>query len=49
MNCFNHPSASAIATCQDCQKGLCEDCGYKYKLPICTECNTERIKKKRNE
>ncbi len=44
MNCFNHTELVAVSTCQDCQKGLCNECSRKYEFPICTECNHNRMK-----
>jgi hypothetical protein len=26
MNCFNHPTSTALGTCKACGKGLCESC-----------------------
>jgi len=44
MNCYYHPEKSAIATCLDCGKGLCDVCGKLYSMPICNECNMTRSK-----
>jgi len=44
MNCFNHPIENAVASCQDCQKGLCTKCATNFSLPICTSCNSKRKK-----
>lgn len=43
MNCFNHPTEPAVASCQDCHKGLCPDCTSRYTVPICESCNRKRI------
>jgi hypothetical protein len=43
MNCFNHTNDTAVAQCQDCQKGLCTTCSKQYALPICKYCNDYRI------
>jgi hypothetical protein len=43
MNCFNHPIENAVATCQDCNKGLCQNCARKFEIPICSTCNNKRI------
>lgn len=42
MNCFNHIEENAVASCQDCQKGLCNECASLYTFPICTQCNSQR-------
>lgn len=44
MNCFNHPQEISVATCQDCNKGLCNECAIEYELPICKNCNRLRAK-----
>ncbi|MGI9526719.1 MAG: hypothetical protein ACR2MS_06395 [Weeksellaceae bacterium] len=43
MNCYNHPTENAVATCQDCHKGLCTACASLYEFPICSDCNRKRI------
>ena len=43
MNCFYYPETPIVATCQDCNKGLCVDCASKYTSPICKHCNSLRI------
>ena len=42
MNCFNHPQLVAVGVCQDCQKVLCSECGSKFSIPICSQCNSNR-------
>ena len=42
MNCFNHHEVNAVAQCQDCNKGLCNDCAKQYSIPICSTCNSAR-------
>ncbi len=42
MNCYNHPSQTAVAQCTDCGKGLCRQCASQYTIPICTQCNDKR-------
>lgn len=49
MNCFNHTDVVSVATCQDCQKGLCKECSSLYSIPICRECNTKRKKVEKRE
>ena len=49
MNCFNHTSDTAVAQCQDCQKGLCTTCSKQYALPICKYCNDYRISTEKKE
>lgn len=43
MNCYNHPTQTAVAQCSDCGKGLCSHCGTMYSAPICNSCNKSRI------
>lgn len=49
MNCFNHPMETATATCQDCQKGLCQECATMYEMPICQNCNHHRVKTEKED
>lgn len=49
MNCFNHPNESAVGTCQDCKKGLCQNCATKYEISICNDCNSKRIQIEKTE
>ncbi len=43
MNCFNHPSESAVIACYDCGKGLCQRCASKRSAAsICSNCNLNR-------
>lgn len=42
MNCYNHHESNAVAQCQDCSKGLCNECAKQFSLPICSTCNTAR-------
>ena len=49
MNCFNHTNDSAVAQCQDCQKGLWTSCSKQYALPICKYCNDYRISKEKKD
>lgn len=42
MNCFNHHELNAVAQCQDCNKGLCNDCAKQYSICICSTCNSAR-------
>lgn len=44
MNCYNHPTETAVAQCSDCGKGLCHDCATYYTDPICNSCNSKRIR-----
>lgn len=48
MNCYNHPTQTAVAQCQDCGKGLCTQCATTYSIPICNSCNKSRISSERN-
>ncbi|MBF0914050.1 hypothetical protein HXK64_03840, partial [Candidatus Gracilibacteria bacterium] len=43
MKCYNHPENDAVATCADCQKGLCHECASIYQEPVCAPCNQKRI------
>lgn len=42
MNCYYHPETGIVATCQDCNKGLCKNCSDKFSIPICATCNGNR-------
>ena len=48
MNCFNHPDLISVGVCQDCQKGLCNECASKYSIPICIQCNLGRKGNEKN-
>lgn len=39
MQCYNHPESNIVATCNECNKGLCLACTNKYTRPICDTCN----------
>ncbi len=47
MNCYNHPTQTAVAQCSDCSKGLCPQCVTTYSIPVCNSCNNQRIKKEK--
>lgn len=49
MNCFNHTQSVAVATCLDCQKGLCNICATQFTIPICKQCNLQRKKINKKE
>lgn len=57
MNCFFHVDREAVATCQDCGIGLCQECASKYNPCLCPECakkrkieyENERIQKKKDD
>ncbi|MCM1056972.1 MAG: DUF6040 family protein [Firmicutes bacterium] len=38
MKCFNHPDREAVATCQNCGKGLCRECAEKHTPCLCDPC-----------
>lgn len=38
MKCFNHPDQDAVATCQNCGKGLCRECAAKHTPCLCDSC-----------
>lgn len=42
MKCFYHPDNEAVATCSNCNKGLCSDC--TSHLPFCTDCYLAEIR-----
>ncbi len=42
MNCYFHPDQVAVATCQDCGIGLCQECASKFKPALCPSCAEER-------
>lgn len=44
MKCFYHCGEDAVAVCVDCGKGLCYECAHRFSVPICPECNLQRIK-----
>lgn len=43
MKCFYHEEKDAVATCQNCGKGLCKECAEKHTPCLCDEC-AENIK-----
>jgi len=48
MNCAKHPDTVAVATCRNCEVGLCPDCIEKSELIIenrslCRTCNYSTI------
>jgi len=55
MKCFYHQNKNAVATCQNCGKGLCKECAEKNIPCLCEDCkliiskSTEDEKKKRRE
>lgn len=38
MKCFYHEKKDAVATCQNCGKGLCKTCASKQSSCLCEEC-----------
>lgn len=38
MNCFNHPTETAVSQCVECGKGLCLECTSQFSKPICSNC-----------
>lgn len=39
MKCINHPDRDAVANCQTCGKGLCQECAELIKpIPQCVSC-----------
>ena len=39
MKCINHPDRDAVANCQTCGKGLCQECAELIKpIPQCVPC-----------
>ncbi len=49
MNCFNHNENVAVATCIDCNRGLCSKCSSIYDISICSRCNNKRIETEKRE
>ncbi len=49
MNCYYHPDTTIVATCQDCNKGLCKQCSDKFGIPICVSCNSNRAATEKKE
>ncbi len=47
MNCYNHPTQTAVSQCTDCGKGLCSQCTSMYSIPICNTCNKQRVGKEK--
>lgn len=43
MGCFNHPEATAVASCPKCGKFLCKECAQKNASKLCDDCEAERI------
>lgn len=46
MKCFYHPELDAVAQCEKCSKGLCNDCATKYNRPICESCAKKELRAK---
>jgi len=45
MNCYNHRTVAAVATCKNCNKGLCPDCLTEIENGIaCTATCIEQVK-----
>lgn len=42
MNCYYHPETTIVATCQNCNKGLCKVCSDRFSVPICISCNRSK-------
>ena len=38
MNCAQHVQIVAVAQCNECGRGLCQECADAYKPPICRSC-----------
>lgn len=43
MNCYEHPETVAVASCQDCTRGLCQDCSNVFNSIICLKCNANHF------
>lgn len=43
MNCYKHYDRVGTAQCVDCGKALCHECTSKFTVPICDQCELERI------
>ena len=44
MRCVNHPNVlSAVQVCEECGKGLCEQCMTVWAPPLCTTCAFHRF------
>lgn len=48
MNCMQHVSLPAVATCQKCGVGLCQQCASKYTPPICDSCVAANYRKRKS-
>lgn len=48
MKCHKHYDMDAVSQCLDCGKALCPQCSEKFTIPICDNCNLERIKNDRS-
>ena len=45
MKCARHTDVDAIGSCQECQRGLCDECTNRYRKPLCDQCLLEHISK----
>lgn len=44
MQCFYHQGRDAVASCADCNKGLCQECASTFTPCLCLDCYSERRK-----
>ena len=46
MGCYHHPSEQAVATCSECEVGICKDCYDSYgdsETVLCFDCTEQAV------
>ena len=38
MKCFHHPDLNPVATCHECERGLCPACSERFEKILCQKC-----------
>lgn len=49
MKCAQHVEQDAVGSCQDCQRGLCQDCIKRYAKPLCNTCLLAHLSKQNKQ
>lgn len=49
MKCYHHPDRDAVATCNECGRGLCQECASLYATPFCSDCTISIATKYKKE
>lgn len=49
MKCYLHNERDVVATCSNCQRGLCSDCAEKFSIPQCPDCFESIYRQKKKE